>query len=124
MTVCARLSLQKGCPTLLELAKPLAVLSSILSLLVLFDATFLRPAISGDERLYDALIPLLLAAAISLIGGLVFQAEMRRSSRRIASLMGTFPMQIFCWTTAGIALLFLLSWYIETHCVFYRDLYS
>ena len=30
-------------------------------------------------------------------------------------------MRVFFWTTGVMLVLFLLAWYLETHCIFYRD---
>lgn len=38
-------------------------------------------------------------------------------------LWKTLPVQIFCWSTCLIAVLFLASWYVETHLILYRDLH-
>lgn len=109
----------------LELAKPIALLCSILSLLGVFHAAFLEPAADVEQRVFGSLGPLLLAAGIALMGALVFHADGHAgkniSSFDTASLIGTFPMRIFCWTVGGMLPLFFLSWYLEAHCIFYRD---
>ena len=110
----------------LELAKPVALLCSILSLLGVFHSAFLEPAADVEQRLIGSLGPLLLAAGIALMSGLAFQARWRtganhRSEYR-ASLIETFPVRIFCWSVAGMTVLFILSWYLEAHCIFYRDI--
>ena len=111
----------------LELARPIALLFSILSLLGVFHAAFLEPAGDMEQRLVGSLGPLLLAASIAFAGGLTFQARWRmggnRRSAYVAPLIETFPVRIFCWSVAGMAVLFVLSWYLETHCIFYRDIH-
>jgi hypothetical protein len=104
-----------------ELARPIILLGCILSLLKLFHAAFLEPAATNLQRLEDALGPFLLAAATAMLGALVFLPARRAAAAR--SLLATFPMQIFCWTTSGMAAIFLLAWYLETHCIFYRDIH-
>jgi len=110
----------------LELARPVALLCSILSLLGVFHAAFLEPTGDVEQRLVGSLGPLLLAASIAFAGGLTFQARWRtggnRRSEYVVPLIETFPMRIFCWSVAGMAVLFLLSWYLEAHCIFYRDI--
>ena len=110
----------------LELARPVALLCGILSLLGVFHAAFLDPTADVEQRLVGSLGPLLLAASIAFAGGLTFQARWRtgrnRRSEYVVPLIETFPMRIFFWSVAGMAVLFLISWYLETHCIFYRDI--
>lgn len=109
----------------LELARPVALLCGILSLLGVFHAAFLEPVGDVEQRLVGLVGPLLLAAGIALAGGLTFQARWPTGGNRrieyVAPLIETFPVRIFCWSMIGMAALFLLSWYLETHCIFYRD---
>lgn len=111
----------------LELARPVALLCSILSLLGVFHAAFLEPTGDVEQRLVGSLGPLLLAAGIALMGGLIFQVgrrvDGRNHSEHVASLIETFPVRIFCWSATGMTGLFILSWYLETHCIFYRDIH-
>jgi hypothetical protein len=112
----------------LELARPVALLFSILSLLGVFHSAFLEPTGDVEQRLVGSVGPLLLAAGIAFVGGLTFQARWRTGgngrSEYVVPLIETFPVRIFCWSVAGMAVLFLLSWYIEAHCIFYRDIRS
>jgi hypothetical protein len=107
---------------LLELAKPVTLLASVLSLSILFHTAFLEPA-TNVERLQDALGPFLLAAAMALVCGLVFLSdESERTERHdVAALLHTFPMRVFCWATVGMGVFFLLAWYLEAHAILYRD---
>jgi hypothetical protein len=106
---------------LLELAKPVALLCCLFSLLGVFHAAFLAPATDVEERLYGSFGPLLLAAGIALLGGLIFRAGRHRPGIADTSLIATFPVQIFSWTTGIMLALFVISWYLETHCIFYKD---
>lgn len=115
---------------LLELAKPITLLCSMLSLLAVFHTAFLGQATDYSQRMYNSLGVLLLAAAFALVGGLVFLQDGRQrkvspvNRSRQLGITQTFPVQVFCWTTGIMAVLFVLSWYLETHCIFYRDIYS
>ena len=111
----------------LELVRPIALLSCILSLLGVFHAAFLDPAADVEQRMLGSFGPLLLAAAMALAAGLVFlparhsSLGARRHNVGLASLVATFPMKVFCWTMAGMAALFAVSWYLEAYCIFYRN---
>ena len=119
---------------LLELARPVTLLCSMLSLLAVFHTAFLGPETDYSTRIYDSLGVLLLAAGFSLIGGLIFLEDERGNGERLRKasrirrrrelrIADTFPVQVFCWTTGIMAVLFVLSWYLETHCIFYRDIH-
>ncbi len=75
-------SYEAAAPMLLELARPIVLLGCILSLLKLFHAAFLEPAATNLQRLEDALGPFLLAAAIALLGALVFLPARRAAAIR------------------------------------------
>jgi hypothetical protein len=111
---------------LLELAKPVALLLCLLSLCALFHTAFLAigsselllPNHALEDRILDSLLLFALSAGICLISGLLFrEAEPKPHS----SLSATLPLQLFYWATGIMLLLFVLSWYLEAHCVFYRS---
>jgi len=104
-----------------EVARPISLISCILSLYAVFSAAFLTPASDMHQRICDALAMLALAAGISLIGGLVFRGETQEPDGRTVRLRATLPVQLFCWASAIMLVLFIVSWYLETYCVFYRD---
>jgi hypothetical protein len=105
---------------LLELARPVTLIASILSLLAVFHAAFLVPGSTIEDRIYDGLLLLLLAAAVSAIGGIVFRQQAYSSHPR-PLLAETLPMQLFCWAAAIMLALFLLSWYLEANFIQFRD---
>ncbi len=111
---------------LLEFAKPIALLLSILSLCILFhtaflvqgDFNFLIPSHALHDRILDSLLMLALSAAICIVSGLLFR-DAEPTPR--PSLATTLPVRLFYWTTSIMLLLFIVSWYLETHCIFYRS---
>jgi hypothetical protein len=105
---------------LAELAKPLSFIVCILSLYALLYAAFLNPSIDIGHRIIDSIGLLALAAAISVISGLIFREADRGWGVRVR-LISTLPLQIFCWGSGIMTILFLLSLYLASHCVFYRD---
>ncbi len=118
---------------LLDLAQPAALLLSIVSLYATFHAAFLAPAIPIEDRLQHALVRLAFAAAISLIAGLLFREAIIDYEARFdaefhtwfggnprpsnPSLLATLPIRLFCWSTAAMAGLFAISWYIEIYVI-------
>jgi hypothetical protein len=108
---------------LLEVAKPVAFLLCVLSLLAVFHTAFfapgtldvLGPGPALQNRIFNSLLMLGLSAAISIVSGLLFQESSPHPRPRLSA---TLPLQLFLWTTAAILLLFPLSCYLEAHYVF------
>jgi hypothetical protein len=105
---------------LVEVAKPVTLVFCILSLYAVFDAAFLSLSIDLHQRIYESLFRVALAALIAVISGLVFR-DAAPSARRSA-FVTTLPVQMFCWAASIMLVLFVVSWYLETHCIFYRDI--
>jgi hypothetical protein len=105
---------------LVEVAKPLAFTLCILSLYGMFYTVFLNPAPDTEGRILDLLALAALAAAISLTSGLIFR-EAGEGSGDGDRLISTLPVQLFFWASSTMLVLFLISWYLESRCVFYRD---
>jgi uncharacterized membrane protein (GlpM family) len=107
---------------LVEVAKPVALLLCMLSLFAVFHAAFLVPGSDLEEKIWDSLKLLALAGGISLVSGLIFRESVSDSSDS-ARLTGTLPVQVFCWAVSIMLVLFVVSWYLESRCIFYRDIH-
>lgn len=108
---------------LVEIAKPIAFLLCMVSLCALFFTAFLAPASDLQQRILDSLEMLVLAGGISLVSGLIFRDSVpEHSADDNTRLTATLPIQVFCWATGAMFILFIVSWYLETHCIFYRDI--
>lgn len=111
---------------LVEIAKPLTLFFCILSLYALFNTALLDPSSDMDQRIYDSIGRLALAAGISVISGLIFCAATRdphgNASDINVPLAATLPVQIFLWAAGILVVCFVISWYVERHCIFYRDI--
>jgi hypothetical protein len=112
----------EGGAVFVEVAKPVALVLCILSLFALFQAAFLNPGSDLEQRIWDSLVLLALAAGISITSGLIFREATRESSADSARLTATLPVQMFCWASSIMLVLFVVSWYLENYCVFYRDI--
>jgi hypothetical protein len=86
-----------------------------------FHTAFLIPASDLHETIMDTLEFLALAAGISLTSGLIFRDSTPDSSDSRTPLTSTLPIRLFCWAAGLMLLLFISSWYLESHCIFYRD---
>jgi hypothetical protein len=106
---------------LMELAKPVTFILCILSLYALFINAFLVPSNDMYEKICDCLGLLMLAAGAALISGLSFSRAASEPYGRPAQLLDTLPVRLFCWASSIMVVLFIVAWYLETHCVFYRD---
>ena len=111
---------------LLEITKPVALLLCLLSLYALFHTAFLVPGslellIPGpalQDRILDSLLLLGLSAGICVVSGMIFKEAEPNPQPALST---TLPMKIFLWAAGTMMLLFVLSWYLETYCIFYRD---
>jgi hypothetical protein len=106
---------------LVEVAKPVTLIFCILSLYALFHTAFLVPASDMHQRICDSLGILALAATISLIGGLIFRDAAHGAPAGWKRITATLPVQLFFWGSGAMLVLFIVSWYLESHCIFYRD---
>jgi hypothetical protein len=106
---------------LLEIVKPIALMLCILSLYAVFHTAFLVPASDLPQRISDSLELLALACGISLTSGLIFRESISKPSTNSVPLSTTLPMQVFYWAVAAMIILFIASWYLESNCIFYRD---
>jgi hypothetical protein len=107
---------------LTEVAKPIALLLCMLSLCAVFQAAFLVPASDLHQTILDSLELLSLAAGISLASGFIFCESATVSPTDSKRIMTTLPVQVFCWAATTMLLLFVCCWYLESHCIFYRDI--
>ncbi len=107
---------------LVEIAKPFALLLCMVSLCALFFTAFLAPSGDLQQRILDSLEMLALAGGISLMSGLIFRDSEPEHSTDHARLAATLPIQVFCWATGTMVILFVVSWYLETHCIFFRNI--
>ena len=103
---------------LLEIAKPVALLLCMVSLCALFYTAFLVPASGLEQRTWDSLVLLSLTAGICLSSGMIFREP---SQPGVGGLIRTLPVQMFCWAAGAMVVLFAVSWYLRSYCVFYRD---
>jgi hypothetical protein len=101
-----------------EVAKLVAIVLCILSLYALFNTAFLAPFSDIHQRIWDSLVLLPLAAGISLMSGLIFRDARQGTRPGGARLTTTLPVQMFCWASATMLVLFLISWYLESQCIF------
>ncbi|HXC95921.1 MAG TPA: hypothetical protein VNU92_09465 [Edaphobacter sp.] len=108
----------------LEIAKPVALLLCLLSLYAVFHTLFLtmedphlllQPHRAFDDRIFDSLLLLILSAAISTLGGLIFREAEPHPRTPLAT---TLPLLIFYWGTGIMTALFFLAWFLETHYIF------
>ena len=109
---------------LLELARPVALLASMMSLLAVMRTVFFGSETDFQQRVYDSLEMLVLAAGVSLIAGMVFEqgCEVSSGSGAVLAVFRSFPVRVFLWTTGTILVLFLLARWIEANCIFSSEM--
>jgi|SRR5579863_2198033 len=98
---------------MVPLAKLLALVLSIYSLLLLLGHAFFVPGSSWPDRLRDALGMLGLAASICFASGLVFEIPNRKfDPEPQVPLRQTLPVRLFFWCAGLTAVLFAVSWFL------------
>ena len=97
---------------MLELAKAVSFLICILSLYWAAISAFFVPGSQWQELLWIAALKLLAAAAICFYSGMVFSWPSKTNPDAFQRLTSTMPVRLFFWALAGLAVLFVLSWYL------------
>lgn len=106
-------NLLQGVPMLLELARAFSFFLSILSLYWMAISAFFVPGSRFEDRLMLALLRLAFAACVCFLSGILFSWP-SRTRRRHPHLVSTLPVQLFFWTLAAVAILFIGSWYLSS----------
>jgi hypothetical protein len=105
---------------LLETAKILSFFASILSLCALMQSAFFIPSSTWQDRLLASLVRIALAGCLCFASGILFrEKEERHTPEAHPSLTRTLPVRLYFWSLLAMALLFLLSWFLETYYVPY-----
>ena len=102
---------------LLEVSKAMSFLLSILSLYPVMMSAFFVPGARWEERLALAVYKIALAGCVCFASGLLFSWPSLENVKAESSLLSTLPVRMFFWALAGMALLFLASWYLEEYYV-------
>jgi hypothetical protein len=102
---------------LFEIGKALSFMLSILSLFPLVVSAFFEPGTHWEDRLTMSLLRIALAGCVCFASGLFFYRPARPGEDPGEPLMQTLPVRIFFWTVGGVALMFLISWYLEQYFV-------
>jgi hypothetical protein len=103
---------------LTEIVKSIALALCMFSLCAVFYTAFLVPASDLEQRSLDSVVLLSFAAGICLSSGMIFREPARNGANLLTR---TLPVQMFLWALCVMVVLFFMSWYLETHCIFYKD---
>jgi hypothetical protein len=108
-------------PMLLELLRPISFFLSMLSLYPVLASAFFVPGARWEERLAMALLRVTMAACICFSSGILYSLpEPHRAgahSQSKEALLSTLPVRMFFYSVGGMAILFLLSWWLDTYYV-------
>jgi hypothetical protein len=106
---------------LLQIGKAVSFILSLLSLHAVLVSAFFVPGSRWQDRIFASLSSLLLSGCICFASGLLFcmADESRRAKPQLPEphLTDTLPVRIFFWAVGAMAVLFLLSWYLDTYYV-------
>jgi hypothetical protein len=97
---------------LLELGKALSFLLSLLSLYPVAISAFFDPENRWEDRLELALPRVAIAACLCVASGMIFRWPSRSNPDAGQPLSETLPVRLFLWAVPGMALLFVLCWYL------------
>ena len=101
----------------LEVGKAISFILSILSLYPIVVSAFFVPGTHWDDRLSMSLAKIALAGCVCFASGIFFCASPRSGNDRGERLMQTLPVRMFFWTLAGVAIFFVLAWYLDEYYV-------
>ena len=101
-----------------EIARPLSFFVTLLALYPVVVSAFFVPGSRWEDRLILAAARMGLAGCLALVSGILFARPWlyHDGPRR---LLAALPVRIYLWTILGVAVLFLLSWYLEEFYVPY-----
>jgi hypothetical protein len=106
---------------LLELLRPVSFFLSMLSLYPVMASAFFVPGSRWEERLAMALLRVAMAACIALASGILYSLPEPYHAgdhpQPKEPLLSTLPVRMFFYSMGGMALLFLLSWWLDTYYV-------
>jgi hypothetical protein len=102
---------------LLELARPLSFFLAMLSLFPVMMSAFFVPGARWEERLAMALLKVAFSACICFASGLLYAWHSPPAPEQPEPLLSTLPVRLFLWALLGMAVLFVVSWYLDTYYV-------
>lgn len=102
---------------LFDIGKALSFFLSILSLFPLVVSAFFEPGTHWEDRLSMSLVRIALAGCVCFASGLFFYRPATPGEDPGEPLMQTLPVRMFFWTLLGVAVMFVLSWYLEVYFV-------
>ena len=103
---------------LLELLKPISFFASLLSLYPVLPSAFFVPGTRWEERLEMALLRVVVAACICFTSGFIFALpEYGGRAGPHEPILRTLPVRVFFCAVGGMAVLFLLTWWLDTYYV-------
>jgi hypothetical protein len=106
---------------LLEILRPLSFFLSLLSLFPVLMTAFFVPGTRWEERLEMALLRIAISACLCFTSGFLYSrptpGPCPGDAAAAEPILTTLPVRLFIWAIAGMALLFALSWWLETYYV-------
>jgi hypothetical protein len=104
---------------LLDLTKALSFFVSMLALYPVVAGAFFVPGSHWQDRLILAAARTGLAGCLALVSGILFAKPWVYQGGAGRRLMAALPVQIYLWTILGVAILFVLTSYLEEFYVPY-----
>jgi hypothetical protein len=102
---------------ILDISRTLSFILSILSLYAVLETAFFIPGSDWLERLNLSLLRIAIAGCVCFASGMFFAVPRTKNARSDIPITSTLPVQMFFWTLAGVAILAVVSWYLEVYYV-------
>jgi hypothetical protein len=106
---------------LLELLRPLSFFAGMLSFYPVMLSAFFVPGTRWEERLYVALLRVSVSACICFASGLLYAHpapnEPTAGGQTAGRLLSTLPVRLFFSAVGGLAVVFALTWWLDTYYV-------
>jgi hypothetical protein len=96
-----------------EVARTVSFFVSMLALYPVVAGAFFVPGSHWQDRLILAAARMGLAGCLALVSGILFAKPWLYPDGPGRRLMAVLPVRIYLWTILGVAIMFLLSWYLE-----------
>lgn len=101
----------------LDIGRALSFILSILSLYAVLESAFFVPGSDWLDRLSLSLLRIAIAACVCFASGILFALPSAKHVRSDMSITSTLPVQVFFWSMGGVAILAVVSWYLEVYYV-------
>jgi len=108
-----------------DLGKAVSFVGCLAAIYAMMGSAFFSPGSHWEQRLLEAALRMAFAGCACMVSGTIFalaggegsDGDDQRHNADGPHLFRTLPVRLFVWATTAMAVLFLLSWYLEEYYV-------